>query len=187
MATIKMYAPNHAASQTLIGNFGTYVSGANGSAAVNANDLIGALDAGWTLFYEEVGSHRLLGYLQSANMNVTTDQPFIMLPNAGANSGQQYVPDEIIVTNASISLTTAAGGVYTAASKSGTAIVASAQAYSGLTTSTLVLRLTIAAAGLTDLQAGSAIAPILSLTTAQGAAATADFYLFGFELPPLPV
>lgn len=118
------------------------------------------------------GVQQVLFRLIGANMNVTTDQaliPYLWTP------GQNYLIERIRVVNASVSLTTAAGGIYTAASKGGSAIVAAAQAYSTLTGPTIGLDLTVAAVG-NGLQ--TAI-PILSLTTAQGAAATADVYVFG--------
>jgi hypothetical protein len=111
----------------------------------------------------------MIGYLLGANFNVTTDQTIPMLVGAS----QRYRITKITVTNASVSLTTAAGGVYPAASKGGTAIVASGQVYTALTTAAAAVDLTLASA-----LRGTA-APILSLTTAQGAAATADVYVFG--------
>lgn len=124
------------------------------------------------------GVEQCLFKLTSANMNVTTDQTFQIMGNSSPIS---YVISRIRVVNASLSLTTAAGGIYTAASKGGNAIVAAAQAYSTLTGATIGLDLTVAAVG-NGLQT---VTPILSLTTAQGAAATADFYLFGFILTGL--
>lgn len=121
----------------------------------------------------------LLGRLIGANMNVTTDQPIVMTNWAVLN---KYRPTKITVKNASTSLTTAAGGVYNAVSKGGTAVVAAAQAYSGLTGSTLALDLTIASTpGLTLQNANVAL--YLSLTTAQGGAATADLYVWGDVYP----
>lgn len=117
------------------------------------------------------GDSRVLFRLIGANMNVTADQSPVKL-----FSFNEYTIDRIIVTNASISLTTAAGGVYSAASKGGTAIVAAAQAYAALTTSAAVLALTIAN---TNKRTET---PILSLTTGQGSAATADVYLIGVAL-----
>jgi len=85
---------------------------------------------------------------------------------------------KITTKNASVSLTTAAGGIYTAASQGGTAVVANSQAYSALTAASLALDLTIATTpGKTVYSAGQAL--YLNLTTAQGAAATADFYAWG--------
>jgi len=117
------------------------------------------------------GDSRVLFRLIGANMNVTTDQSLVKLFNFS-----DYTIDRIIVTNASLSLTTAAGGAYSAASKGGTAIVAAAQVYSALTTAAGVLALTLAN---TNKRTET---PILALTTGQGAAATADVYLIGVAL-----
>ncbi len=86
----------------------------------------------------------------------------------------------IVVNNASISLTTAAGGVYDTASKGGNAIVANTQVYSALTASTKWVDLTIATIGTTDIVTTGVL--YLSLTTAQGAAATADVLVIGDAL-----
>jgi hypothetical protein len=121
---------------------------------------------------QQPGIQQVLFRLIGANMNVTTDQafvPYLWTP------GQNFLIERIRVVNASVSLTTAAGGIYTAASKGGNAIVAASQAYLALTGSSLGLDATLAAVG-AGLQTAT---PILSLTTAQGAAATADFYIFG--------
>jgi hypothetical protein len=120
-------------------------------------------------------SRKLLGKLIGANFNVTTDQAIVLTPNC--------VPMEFLVTNASISLTTAAGGIYTAAAKGGVAIVAATQVYSNLTIATRAVLLTIAQ--LMNAVAGTAATPaqiFFSLTTGQGAAATADIYVFGLDL-----
>jgi hypothetical protein len=118
------------------------------------------------------GTPLLLGRLLSADMNSTADQAIYVVSS-------NYVLYGILATNASTSLTTAAGGVYTAVSKGGTAVVAAGQTYTALTGSTKALWLTIAAAGQDRLTA----APLyLSLTTGQGSAATADLYVFGYAL-----
>lgn len=123
------------------------------------------------------------GVVKGVNMNVTTDQAIpISVPTAS------YTISAIEVSAPSVSLTTAAGGVYSAASKGGVAIVAAGQAYSALTTNAAnatgnTLFLTISAAGLTTRFNGPTQAtPIstiyLSLTTGQGAAATANVRVF---------
>lgn len=115
---------------------------------------------------------------RSYNFNTTADQP-IAIP--------QYITAfrlaNIIITNASISLTTAQGGFYPAASKGGTPIVANSQAYSALTTSAGLLTATLASFGSNTRFSsanlgtiGGLLAIWLSLTTPQGAAATADIY-----------
>ena len=117
----------------------------------------------------------LLGKLIGADMNSTSDQRIVMFSNPS-----KFILRRIVVTNASISLTTAAGGVYTAASKGGTAVVASSQAYSSLSASTLFLDLTLSTTGSASTTVKSSIPNLyLSLTTAQGAAATADVYVYG--------
>lgn len=115
---------------------------------------------------------RLLWSLTAANMNSTADQAFTK-----AFSFTNFAIDRIIVTNASTSLTLAAGGVYTATSKGGTAVVAAAQVFSGLTASGLTLPLTLAN---TDMRTGANL--YLSLTVAQGGAATADLYIIGMAM-----
>jgi hypothetical protein len=117
---------------------------------------------------------RLLGVLHSANFNVTTDQ-------AIAITAAKYIIRDIIVTNASVSLTTAAGGLYTAASKGGTAIVAAITTYTALSATTKWLSVTLAAILGTDIRTEATL--YLSLTTAQGSAATADVYILGDALP----
>jgi hypothetical protein len=123
---------------------------------------------------QQIGQDQVLFRLRGANMNVTTDQEFERL-----GVYPSYIITAIRCANASTSLTTAAGGIYSAASKGGDAVVAAGQAYSTLTGSTLGLDLTLAAVG-RGVRTG---APILSLTTAQGGAATADFYVIGLALP----
>ena len=125
-------------------------------------------------YYSSSGHHVLLGAIKGADFNVTTDQA-IPIPYA------KYVVRRIVVTNASISLTLAAGGVYTATSKGGSAIVAAAQVYSSLTSSAKYLDATLAAVAATDTFTVANL--YLSLTTGQGAAATADVYVYGDVLP----
>jgi hypothetical protein len=64
-------------------------------------------------------------------------------------------------------------------SKGGTAIVAAAQAYSGLTTSAKFVDLTVASAYTTGGDVLTVKSIYLSLTTGQGTAATADIYVYG--------
>lgn len=119
----------------------------------------------------------LLGSLTGANFNITTDQAITI------QSGiTRYVIRRIMVEAASISLTTAAGGLYTNAAKAGTIIVAAGQVYTALTTSAKWVDLTLTAVIGTDVLTATTV--YLSLTTAQGAAATANVWLFGENLTP---
>ncbi len=96
------------------------------------------------------------GWLYGANMNTTADQAIPMsVPSA------TYMIDSIAVSNPSVSLTTAAGGLSTGNS----------------------FLLTLATAGsTTDFQGPTQASAVntlyLSLTTAQGAAATADVRVY---------
>lgn len=121
-----------------------------------------------------LGMSQLLFTKAGANMNVATDQQLDKVWDFN-----DYLIERIRVVNASISLTTAVGGFYTAAAKAGIAVVAAGQAYAALTGPTLGLDLTVAPAGLDVLTAD---ALFLALTTPQGAAATADVYVFGVPL-----
>jgi hypothetical protein len=111
------------------------------------------------------------GYLAGANFNGTSDQAITINFPAGFT---HYVIRRIIVTNASVALTTAVGGIYTATAKGGFAIVAATQAYSALTTPSLFLSATLTSVATTN-ALNLAESPLyLSLTTPQGVTATAD-------------
>jgi hypothetical protein len=118
--------------------------------------------------------YRCLFTLKTANMNSTSDQFFAALGNITS-----YIVVNIYCTNASISLTTAVGGIWTGAGQTGNNLVGSGQAYSALTGSTKLLALTLASGATGNLQTTG---PILHLATPQGATATADFYCFGLDL-----
>ncbi len=155
---------------------GPYTAGADGVVTgASPNDTRAFENGGCRLLGAGGNSYEMIGRLVGANMNATTDQPFVWL----AAPATSYRATKITCTNASTSLTTAEGGVYTQASKAGTAMVAATQLYSNLTGSTLALDLTIAATPGTTFYSSSTNPPILSLTTGQGAAATADCYVYG--------
>jgi len=121
-----------------------------------------------------VGPMQTLYHLIGADMNATSDQPFTKLHDYPAWCLLNYY-----VANPSISLTTAVGGLYTGAAKSGITLVAASQAWSALNATGAGLVLTAA----TPLGRGRITAdPILSLTTPQGVAATCDIYVMGFAV-----
>lgn len=117
---------------------------------------------------------RLLASYQSVNLNATGDT---VLP---INNTTRYSVSNVIVTNASTSLTTATAGVFTAPSAGGTAIVADA-ALSACTSSSVVSQRTVAS---TAAQTGQNL--YFNVGTAQGAAATADVFVYGYDLSFLP-
>lgn len=125
----------------------------------------------------DVGEVRVLFRLIGANMNSTADQQFTKVgtfttwTTSGAGAYK--------LVNPSVSLTTAAGGVYSAASKGGDQLVASSQTYASATT------VGTSSQSMTGSALGNGVrteTPYLSLTTPQGAAATADLYIFGTAL-----
>lgn len=118
-------------------------------------------------------SSKCLGRLIGANMNTTADQPISICAS-------KYIVRRIIAVNPSTSLTVALGGVYTGANKSGTAVVAGTQAYTGLTGSSKFTDATLASGVVGDVLTVPEL--YFSLTTAQGGAATADIFIFGDDL-----
>lgn len=130
-----------------------------------------------------LGSSRfvLLGTLTGANFNSTADQAIsLTAPSA------LYVITQILVTNTSTSLTTAKGTFYAGASKTNAIFGATTSSFTALTASGSVSMVNSAATTFggafanARFTAGTTI--YLSLTTAQGATATADVYVFGINL-----
>lgn len=117
---------------------------------------------------------RLLASFQGVNVNATGDTVLPIL-----NTGS-YSVSNVIFTNASTSLTTAAAGVFTAPNAGGTGIVANG-ALLALTGATVVSQRTVAS---TASQAGQNL--YVNVGTAQGAAATMDVFVYGYDLTFLP-
>lgn len=127
---------------------------------------------------------RVLASGRSYSFNTTNDQPIAIPQRITA-----FTLTGILVTNASLSLTTAVGGFYPAAAKAGVSLVEAAQTYTVLTNSSLLLWMTLSSFGQNTRFSASNLASIagylniwFSLTTAQGAAATADIYVVGLDL-----
>ena len=117
---------------------------------------------------------RLIASAEGVNLNSVGDTVATVL-----SSGRVSV-QSIIVTNASVDLTTAQLAVYTGAAAAGTAIK-TAYALTGNTTAAKVV---VTAATSTDAVTGTPL--YIRNTTAQGAAATADVFIYGYDLSFLP-
>ena len=111
-----------------------------------------------------------LAKLLSADFNSILDQP-IQFPNTIT----AFQLTGIVITNASLSLSVAAGGFYPTTAKGGTAIVAAGQVYSSLNAATKLLLATLAANQAATRFSSANLDVIdgyltmyLSLTTAQG-------------------
>jgi hypothetical protein len=162
---------------------GPYTAAADGIVTgVAANDIIDLEQSGCVQV--GIGGPTLIGRLIGANMNSTADQTVPMLIPTGA----YYVPSSMVVKNCSTSLTTAKGQVYDAASKGGNVLFGSATTQVFTSCTGVGTAETLAATAATGgtagavVDSGSANPPILSLTTAQGAAATADVYVYGYVI-----
>lgn len=169
---VRMLAPS-AFQKFLAAPSGTnYTADANGILASVDNNDVSALERAGCLEMPVWGNN-FIGKLIGANMNVTTDQAITLYVPAAA----KFRVTKITAENASTNPSTAVGGVYNAVSKGGTAMVAATQTYA-MAAATTAFDLTVAAGpGATVQAAGTQL--YLSLTTAQGGAATADFYVFG--------
>lgn len=113
---------------------------------------------------------RLLAVFTGVNVNATGDVAVLPI-----NNSTNYSVSNVVFTNASTSLTTAAAGVFTAPAAGGTAIVANA-ALSALTGSSVVSQRTVAS---TNTNSGQNL--YVNVGTAQGAAATMDVYVYGYD------
>lgn len=117
---------------------------------------------------------RLIASAQGVNMNSVADTVAPILVNGNVSV------QSIIVANASTSLTTAQLAVYTGPGATGTA-VKSAYALSGNNSTTAVV---VTAATSTNSITGTPL--YIRNTTVQGAPATADVFIYGYDLTFLP-
>lgn len=168
------------AAATNIGALGGVLSGTlpspsmtAGAAATNLGSAGGDLTGTYPSPTAK-GMTRVICSIRSANLNVVTDQA--CTPPASIT---KFTVTSILVTNASTSLTTVAGGVYPAVSKGGVPLVAAGQVYTALTAANIILTMTLAG---TVAAVPYTSAVFLSLTLGQGSAATADIYVIGIDL-----
>lgn len=172
-------------SRTALG-LGTVSTQAANNVAITGGSITGITDlavadggtgastaAGARTSLNVLPGYGILGSVTAWNVNsATTDTAFTV-------GSARYIIDKIIVENASVNLTTATGGVFTAAGGGGTTIAAD-QALSALTASTKYDELTLQAIAGTDVfTAGTLYA---RCGTAQGGAATANLFLMGWKL-----
>lgn len=113
---------------------------------------------------------QLLYILRSANLAITTDQKFTKV-----FTGNLWDPQFIIAnwTGGAYS-TSCLGGIFSAASKGGSAIVSTSQSYSNLTGATTQQNLTVQTSTTTF-----NVTPYFSLSTANSGTLFADIFIFG--------
>lgn len=197
-ATSNVIVGRSVASTTLLGGGGDILIGTSSAVDTPASGTANAINFGNVITGDNgpathpttcaIGQACVLGVLRAANFNITTDQAIVIRPltsgsstnNGYMSTATKYRLSEIWVTNCSTSLTTAQGGFYTATSKGGTIIGAVGTAYTGCTGATTLQKLS----GLINQDANifSSATLYLSLTTAQGGAATGDVYLLGYPI-----
>jgi hypothetical protein len=116
------------------------------------------------------GVNQRLFSISGADMTLTTDQAFTKL-----FTGTLWIPTQIVAVRATGAFGSAcAGGIYPAAAKAGTAIVAAGQSWAALTgANTSVL------ATLNTQAVQTTILPYLSLTTGNTGALTANIFIYG--------
>lgn len=115
---------------------------------------------------------QLLFVLRNASFNITSDQQFTKVFN-----GTTWDPQFIIANQVSgASGGSPAGGIFSAPSKGGSAIVATGQSWTGLTGAATHVNATVQATGVTFTSV-----PYFSLTTASTAVLNADLFIYGFS------
>lgn len=113
---------------------------------------------------------QLLFVIRGANMAITTDQQFTKV-----FAGTTWDPHYIVVNCVTGAFNTAcAGGVYSGAGKTGSAIVAVGQSYSTLTGANTQVHPSVQATNVLF-----SVTPFLSLTTGNTGALTANYFIFG--------
>lgn len=169
-------------NNTAVGS-GVQAPAATSSFFVGVGGALRGVDAGGTNPHAcVIGSPCVLGLLKGANFNVTTDQAITIDPMTSTSLGYmtaatKYKITEIYVTNCSTGITVATGGFYNATSKGGTIVGATTTTYTACTSSTT--QQSLKAVTNMDTTIWTAATFYLSLTLAQGGAATGDVYIVG--------
>lgn len=120
-------------------------------------------------------NQQLLFVLRNADMTLTTDQQFTKWFE-GTNYSITDIRARRVSGGASVACL---GGIYTAASKGGSALVAATQSWLGLSGAGKISRATLEALVDTDAQTAT---PYLSLTTGNTGALVADIFIYGIIL-----
>lgn len=110
----------------------------------------------------------------AVNCNATADTALTI-------NATRYIIDKLTVENASINMTTATAGLFTAAGGAGTTLAAD-QALAALTAATKFDNLTLEVVVGTDVLTSTTL--YFRVGTPQGAAATADVRIYGWRLTP---
>lgn len=118
---------------------------------------------------------RLIAVAKGVNANALGDTAMQVI------NATNWTATTVVLSNASISLTTAAAGIFTAVAAGGTAVRTNA-ALNALTASTVTNAAAATAAAIALNTTAQTI--YFNVATAQGAAATLDVYVYGYDLSP---
>lgn len=122
-----------------------------------------------------IPNEQLLFVKRAADLQSTSDQAFAQWESEQIT---RYMVTRITAICKTGGATVAcAGGVYTAASKGGTALVAAGQSWLNLSAANKIVQATLEAVNTTDSQSATPL--YFSLTTGSTAAATADIFVYG--------
>jgi len=122
----------------------------------------------------QLGTEQVLFVLKDVDMTSTADQQFIRVCACS-----RYYVTRVVAKGLGGNAGVAAGGIYTAAAKGGSTIVAAGQAWSGVSDINKIQIATLAAYASSDAPTAT---PYWSLTTGAGSAARADIYIYGFPI-----
>lgn len=118
---------------------------------------------------------RLIAVAKGVNANALGDTAMQVI------NATNWTATTVVLSNASISLTTAAAGIFTAVAAGGTAVRTNA-ALNALTASTVTNAAAATAAAIALNTTAQTI--YFNVATAQGATATLDVYVYGYDLSP---
>jgi len=119
---------------------------------------------------------RLLAVAKGINANAVGDTAMQII------NATNWTATTVVLSNASISLTTATAGIFTLPGATGVAIRTAASALTALTGPTVTNAAAATAAGIALNATVQTI--YFNIAVAQGAAATLDAYLYGYDLSP---
>jgi hypothetical protein len=115
-----------------------------------------------------------LAYIRGANFNSTSDQQFALPPQI-----TQFAIDTMIVANCTGDASSAVGGVYDGAGKTGNQVVPASQTYTPLNGVGTIAQISSVSTTLTYTNSATLY---LSLSTPQGSAVTCDVFLGAIDL-----
>jgi lysophospholipase L1-like esterase len=125
--------------------------------------------------YTDRSRRTLLWSCRGADFQSTADQWF-----EKEFAGSLYAITDIVgIARTGGATVACAGGIYTAVSKGGTALVAAAQSWIGMSAANKITKATLGAACDSDAHTAN---PILSLTTGSTAAVTGDVLIYGYAM-----